>query len=61
VWGNENPFGAVPEATAMHKAIAGSELVLYPQCGHWPQHEHADQYNPLSIRFMRREESLQSR
>jgi 2-hydroxy-6-oxonona-2,4-dienedioate hydrolase len=52
VWGTNNPFGDVPEATAMADAIVGSELVIYPNCGHWPQHEHADEYNPLSIRFI---------
>ena len=52
VWGKENPFGEVPEATAMHEAIAGSQLVFYPHCGHWPQHEHADEYNALSIGFI---------
>ncbi len=52
VWGNENPFGEVPEATAMHQNIAGSRLELLGQCGHWPQHEQADLYNPLSIDFL---------
>ena len=53
VWGNENPFGEVPEARAMHEAIAGSQLELFGECGHWPQHEHADRYNALSIEFLR--------
>ena len=53
VWGNENPFGEVPEATAMHEAIPGSRLELFPECGHWPQHEQAARYNPLSIEFLR--------
>ncbi len=53
VWGNENPFGEVPEATAMHEAIPGSRLELFPECGHWPQHEQAERYNPLSIEFLR--------
>lgn len=52
VWGNENPFGDVPEARAMHEAIAGSRLELFGECGHWPQHEHADRYNALSIEFL---------
>lgn len=52
VWGNENPFGEVPEATAMHEAIAGSRLELMGQCGHWPQHEQAGLFNPLSIAFI---------
>ncbi len=52
VWGNENPFGEVPEATAMHEAISGSQLELMGECGHWPQHERHEIYNPLSIEFL---------
>lgn len=52
VWGRQNPFGDVPEAQALHEAIAGSQLVLYDACGHWPQHERADSYNPLSLDFL---------
>ena len=53
VWGNENPFGEVPEATAMNEAIAGSRLELMGKCGHWPQHEQAELYNPMSIEFLK--------
>lgn len=52
VWGRHNPFGDVPEAAAMHDAIAGSELVLFDACGHWPQHEMASEYNELSLAFL---------
>jgi 2-hydroxy-6-oxonona-2,4-dienedioate hydrolase len=52
VWGRNNPFGAVPEAADMHQAIAGSELVLFDDCGHWPQHEHPERYNALSLEFL---------
>ena len=52
VWGRKNPFGDVPEAQAMHEAIAGSQLELFDECGHWPQHERADLYNPLSLEFL---------
>lgn len=52
VWGRNNPFGEVPEASAMHDAIAGSELVLFDDCGHWPQHEQAEAYNALSLEFL---------
>jgi 2-hydroxy-6-oxonona-2,4-dienedioate hydrolase len=53
VWGRENPFGDVPEAENMHAAIAGSRLELFEECGHWPQHEHADRFNALSLEFIR--------
>jgi 2-hydroxy-6-oxonona-2,4-dienedioate hydrolase len=52
IWGNNNPFGDVPEARKMHDDIPGSELVLFEECGHWPQHEHADRYNALAIEFL---------
>ena len=52
VWGNENPFGEVPEATNMSEMIAGSRLELIGSCGHWPQHEQSERYNPMSIEFI---------
>ncbi|MEM9134801.1 MAG: alpha/beta hydrolase [Actinomycetota bacterium] len=52
IWGTNNPFGEVPEATAMHEAIAGSRLELFGECGHWPQHERHDLYNPLALEFL---------
>ncbi len=53
IWGKENPFGDIPEATNMHAAIAGSRLELFEDCGHWPQHEHPERYNKLSIEFLK--------
>jgi 2-hydroxy-6-oxonona-2,4-dienedioate hydrolase len=52
VWGRNNPFGDVPEARAMHSHIAGSSLELFDACGHWPQHEHPERYNRLSLGFL---------
>jgi 2-hydroxy-6-oxonona-2,4-dienedioate hydrolase len=52
VWGRNNPFGEVPEAAAMHEAIPSSELVLFDDCGHWPQHEKAAAYNEISLEFL---------
>lgn len=52
VWGRNNPFGEVPEATRMHEDIPGSRLELFDDCGHWPQHERADLYNPLALEFL---------
>ncbi|MGW4031700.1 alpha/beta fold hydrolase [Streptomyces sp. NPDC004838] len=53
VWGRQNPFGEVPEAAAMHKAVPGSQLELFDACGHWPQHEQAERYNRISLAFLR--------
>jgi 2-hydroxy-6-oxonona-2,4-dienedioate hydrolase len=52
VWGAENPFGKVPEAERMHKAIPGSRLEIFERCGHWPQHEHAARFNDLHLGFL---------
>lgn len=54
VWGRQNPFGEVPEANRMHESISGSQLELFDHCGHWPQHEQADRYNPISLEFLRK-------
>ena len=53
IWGNENPFGDVPEARAMHADIPGIAAGAHPECGHWPQYEHPELYNPMSIVFLR--------
>lgn len=52
VWGNENPFGAIPEAERMHRLIPGSRLEIFERCGHWPQHEHAERFNRLHLGFL---------
>lgn len=52
VWGNKNPFGDVPEATAIAEAIPGARLEIFSECGHWPQHEQAGRYNTLSLSFL---------
>lgn len=52
VWGAENPFGEIPEAERLHKAIPGSKLEIFDRCGHWPQHEHAERFNELHLRFL---------
>jgi 2-hydroxy-6-oxonona-2,4-dienedioate hydrolase len=52
LWSAENPFGAVPEAQAMHAAIPGSRLEIFGECGHWPQFEQAGKYNALSLEFL---------
>ncbi len=53
VWGRENPFGDVPEAHELAAAIDGARLELFERCGHWPQHEQAARYDPLSLGFLR--------
>lgn len=52
IWGNENPFGAVPEAEELQRMIPGSRLEIFGECGHWPQHEQAERYNALALEFL---------
>ena len=54
IWGRNNPFGEIPEADQMHADIPGSVLHLFDECGHWPQHERAELYNPLAIEFLKK-------
>lgn len=51
VWGAQNPFGDVPEAHRMQESIPGSQLEIFPGCGHWPQHEHAARFNEIALNF----------
>jgi 2-hydroxy-6-oxonona-2,4-dienedioate hydrolase len=53
IWGHENPFGDIPEGKALHEAIPGSRLELFAGCGHWPQHEQDEKYNPMSLDFLK--------
>jgi 2-hydroxy-6-oxonona-2,4-dienedioate hydrolase len=52
VWGAQNPFGEIPEARRLHRAVPGSRLEVFERCGHWPQHEHADRFNALNVGFL---------
>jgi 2-hydroxy-6-oxonona-2,4-dienedioate hydrolase len=52
VWGQQNPFGEVPEAQRMAATIPGARLELLAECGHWPQHEQHERYNALSLEFL---------
>ena len=53
IWGRNNPFGEVPEANKMQEDIPGARLELFDDCGHWPQHERPELYNPLAIAFLK--------
>jgi 2-hydroxy-6-oxonona-2,4-dienedioate hydrolase len=53
VWGQQNPFGDIPEGRGMQESIPGSGLEIFEECGHWPQHEHADRFNALALEFLK--------
>lgn len=52
IWGSRNAFGAVAEGESINRLIPGSELTVYPACGHWPHYESADRFNKEALAFM---------
>jgi len=45
-------FTPLALSEAMHKAIAGSDLVVFPRCGHTHHWEQLERFNSLTTRFM---------
>jgi len=52
VWGAENPFGQVPEGRKLAESIPGATLVVYGDCGHWPQFEQSNRFNVDARAFL---------
>lgn len=48
-WGRFNPMGDVSEAEGIHAGIAGSRLVVFEQCGHFPQLEYPERFNAEAV------------
>jgi 2-hydroxy-6-oxonona-2,4-dienedioate hydrolase len=46
-------MGDVTEAEGIHAAIPGSELVIFEECGHFPQIEYPERFNELAVEFLR--------
>ncbi|NUU66363.1 alpha/beta fold hydrolase [Enterobacteriaceae bacterium BIT-l23] len=54
VWGRNDRFVPMDTGLRLLSGIAGSELHVYRDCGHWAQWEHADNFNQLVLDFLRR-------
>jgi 2-hydroxy-6-oxonona-2,4-dienedioate hydrolase len=54
VWGRNDRFVPMDTGLRLLSGIAGSELHVYRDCGHWAQWEHADNFNQLVFDFLRR-------
>lgn len=52
VWGAENPFGQVPEGRHLADSIPGATLLVYGECGHWPQYEQSSRFNEDARTFL---------
>ncbi|SUX75298.1 2-hydroxy-6-oxononadienedioate/2-hydroxy-6-oxononatrienedioate hydrolase [Citrobacter freundii] len=54
VWGRNDRFVPMDAGLRLLSGIAGSELHIYRDCGHWAQWEHADAFNQLVLNFLAR-------
>lgn len=55
VWGENDRVLPVEHASAVRAVLPSSRVVIYPECGHWPQMERAAEFNRLVIRFVQGE------
>ena len=54
VWGRKDRFVTMDAGLRLMSGIAGSELHILRDCGHWAQWEHADAFNQLVLNFLAR-------
>ncbi len=52
IWGKQDGLLPVANAYTFNKGIAGSELVVFDQCGHVPQFEKAADFNKKVLEFL---------
>jgi len=52
IWGKQDGLLPVSDATVFNKGIAGSQLVIFDNCGHAPQFEKAADFNKEVLKFL---------
>ncbi len=52
VWTTADPVSGLDVGTWCRDNIAGSELVVMENSGHWPQYEESDRFNAIHISFL---------
>lgn len=52
VWGENDRVLPVEHAAAVRSALPSSQVVIYPECGHWPQMEKPAEFNRLLVQFV---------
>jgi 2-hydroxy-6-oxonona-2,4-dienedioate hydrolase len=52
IWGKQDGLLPVADAYTFNKGIAGSELLIFDQCGHAPQFEKAADFNKAVLAFL---------
>ena len=52
IWGKQDGLLPVADANTFNKSIAGSQLILFDNCGHAPQFEKAADFNKAVLEFL---------
>lgn len=52
IWGKQDGLLPVSDAAVFNKGIAGSQVVIFDQCGHAPQFEKAADFNKEVLKFL---------
>lgn len=52
IWGKQDGLLPVSDATVFNKGIAGSQLIIFDNCGHVPQFEKAAEFNKAVLEFL---------
>ena len=52
IWGRQDGLLPVSDATRFNKGIAGSQLIVFENCGHVPQFEKAADFNREVLKFL---------
>ena len=53
VWGGEDRIIPVSHAHQAARVLSNSTVHIIPHCGHWPQLERSEEFNPLVLRFLK--------
>ncbi len=53
IWGKQDGLLPVSDASVFNKGIAGSQLVIFENCGHVPQFEKAVDFNKNVLEFLK--------
>ncbi len=52
VWGRQDKLVPAAHAEAVLEAVPDARVHIFDECGHWPQVEHAEQFNSLVAEFL---------
>lgn len=53
VWGAEDQLSRLEDGKRLHSKLAGSQLVVFDNCGHLPQEEMPERFTREVINFMK--------